>query len=62
MKRAVAVALAALALASANLPASAQEVLNLFGFRFEDSLGVLKRINVTDFEKSRPGFGYGIRY
>ncbi|HMN50951.1 MAG TPA: hypothetical protein PKB01_02690 [Xanthobacteraceae bacterium] len=62
MKRAFVAALAFAALAAASVSASAQEVVNVFGFRFEDSLGTLKRINVTDFEKTRPGFGYGVRY
>lgn len=54
--------LAAAALLSFALPAYAQEVVTHYGFSFPPKIGVLTRGDVTDFEKSNPGVGYGIRY
>jgi hypothetical protein len=42
--------------------ASAQEAVSYYGFSFPLKIGVLTRGDITDFEKSHPGGGVGIRY
>lgn len=56
--------LAALAaIAFFSLAAHAQEpAVSRFGFDFPLRIGELIRGDVTDFEKTNPGLGYGIRY
>lgn len=54
--------LAAAALLSSAFSTQAQEVVTHYGFSFPLKIGALTRGEVTDFEKSNPGVGYGIRY
>ncbi len=45
-----------------SLPAHAQETVSYFGFDFPLRIGPLTRGDVSNLEKSYPGYGYGIRY
>jgi hypothetical protein len=62
IKRAGFAAAALLGFAILLAPAAAQEIVNFYGFRFPEKIGVLTRTNITDFEKQAPGYGHGIRY
>ncbi len=42
--------------------AKSQEDVSFYGFIFPAKIGALSRGEVTNFEKDRPGLGYGIRY
>lgn len=54
--------LALAALLSFLVVAQAQETVSHHGFDFPLKIGALTRGDVTNFEKSNPGLGYGIRY
>jgi hypothetical protein len=54
--------LATAALLSLSVAVQAQEAVSYFGFSFPLKIGPLTRGDVTEFEKSHPGVGYGIRY
>ena len=43
-------------------PAKAQTAISYYGFEFPLRIGPLTRGDVTDFEKTKAGLGYGIRY
>lgn len=54
--------LATAALISFAITAQAQDAVSYYGFSFPSQIGAMERKNVTDFEKTNPGVGYGISY
>lgn len=54
--------LATAALLSFAIGAQAQESVSYYGFSFPPRIGELTRGDITDFEKTSRGAGYGIRY
>lgn len=54
--------LATAALLSFAIIADAQESVSYYGFSFPIKIGPLVRGDITDFQKTNPGVGYGIRY
>jgi hypothetical protein len=60
--RGLRILLAAAALLSFAVTARAQEAVSYYGFSFPLKIGMLTRGDVTDFEKTSAGAGYGIRY
>jgi hypothetical protein len=60
--RSLRILLAAAALLSFAITARAQEAVSYYGFSFPLKIGALTRGDVTEFEKTSRGAGYGIRY
>jgi len=60
--RGLRVTLAIAALLSFVFAAQAQETVSYYSFSFPLKIGQLTRGDVTNFEKTNPGVGYGIRY